>query len=102
MSCHMARHMFRHMFSICLSAWTAVVSACAGGCLYFAGKQWRGVACTPGVGGTECLTLAQNIAANFAALETEEGVKHVHCGGRIGYCCVRVRIVQSQTVKECR
>ena len=79
-----------------------MVSVRAGGRLYFAEKQRGGVACTPGVGGAECLTLTQNFAANFAALETEEGVKHVHRGGRIGYCCVRVRIVQSQAVKECR
>ena len=59
------------------------------------------MACTPGVGGAECLTLAQNLAANFAAFEPEESMEHVHCGGRIGYCCVRVRIVQSQAVKKC-
>ena len=63
--------------------------------LYVAGEQWGGVACLPGVGGAECLTLVQNLAANFAALEPEKSVEHVHCGGRIGYCCVRVRIVQS-------
>ena len=71
------------------------------GALYFAGKQGSGVACAPGVGGAECLTLTQNLAANFAALDTEKGVEHVHRGGRIGYCRVRVRIVQSQAVKEC-
>ena len=70
-----------------------MVSVCAGVCLYFAGKQWGSVACAPGVGGAECLTLPQNLAANFSALETEKGVEHVHRGGRIGYCCVRVRIV---------
>lgn len=69
--------------------------------LYVAGEQWGGMACTPGVGGVEDLALAQNLAANFAALEPEEGVEHVHFGGRIGYCCVCVRIVQSQAVKEC-
>ena len=87
-------------YTICPPAWTAMVSVRAGGRLYFAEKQRGGVACTPGVGGAECLTLTQNLAANFAALETEEGVKHVHRGGRIGYCCVRVRIVQSQAVKN--
>ncbi|MFW9161560.1 MULTISPECIES: hypothetical protein [Corynebacterium] len=56
------------------------------------------MACTPGVGGAEHLTLPQNLAANFAALETEKGVEHVHRGGRIGYCCVRVWIIQSQAV----
>lgn len=75
-----------------------MVSVCAGVYLYFAGKQRGGVACTPGVGGAEHLTLPQNLAANFAALETEKGVEHVHRGGRIGYCCVRVWIIQSQAV----
>ncbi len=56
----------------------------------------------PGVGGAEDLALAQNLAANFAAFEPEQGVEHVHRGGRIGYCRVCVRIVQSQAVKECR
>ena len=62
--------------------------------LYVAGEQWRGVACTPGVGGSECLTLAQNLSANFAAFEPEKGVEHIHCCGRISYCCVRVRIIK--------
>ena len=58
------------------------------------------MACTPGVGGAEYFALVQDLTAYFAALEPEEGMEHVHCGGRIGYCCVRVRIVQSQAVKE--
>ncbi len=79
-----------------------MVGVCAGGFLYFAGEQWGGVTCAPGVGGAEYFALTQNLAANFAALRPEEGVEHVRCGGRIGYCCVRVRIVQSQAVEECR
>ena len=61
--------------------------------LYVAGKQWGCVAYLPGIGGVECLALVQDLASYFAALRPEEGVEHVHCGGRIGYCCVRVGVV---------
>ena len=47
--------------------------------LYVAGEQWSCVACLPGVGGAECLTLAQNLAANFAAFEPEQGVEQNIC-----------------------
>ena len=93
----MFRHILKHMSTrMDCHGWCVLVSA-----LYFAGEQWGGVAYPPGVGGAECLTLAQNLASNFAAFEPEQGVEHVHRGGRIGYCRVRVRIVQSQAVKEC-
>ena len=69
--------------------------------LYVAGEQWGGVACAPGVGGAEYFALVQDLTAYSTALRPEESMEHVHCGGRIGYCCVRIWVVQSQAVKEC-